>query len=169
MAIMEMERERRNPSAADIPHSARKIRGIDAESPKTKAVSFDEMRSCVGVQKGEKRRSARVWMAMIEEADGSLRFDFEVGGRDLPTFHRLLRRLPDAEKYRSDGYDVYGCLLPAERHERGKGSEVNRNEGLHTKLRNRLNRLGRSTSGYTKKLEMLAGSLAMVWLREGLI
>ena len=79
-----------------------------------------------------------------------------------------MRRLPAAEKYRSDGYAVYGCL-PAKRHELGKGGEVNRNEGLHTKLRTRLNRLGRSTSGYTKKLEMLAGSLAMVWLREGLI
>ena len=166
---MEMERERRNPSAADIPHSVRKIRGIDVERPEAKVISFDEMWSYLGVRKGEKRRSVWVWTAMIEEADGSRWFDFEVGDRDLLTFHRLLRRLPAAEKYRSDGYEVYGCLLPAERHARGKGGEVNRNEGLHTKLRTRLNRLGRSTSGYTKKLEMLAGSLAMVWLREGLI
>ncbi len=141
---------------------------MDAERPKAKVISFDEMWSYVRVRKGKKRRSVWVWTAMVEEADGSVWFDFEVGDRDLLTFHRLLSRLPAAEKYRSDGYEVYGHL-PDERHERGKGSEVNRNEGLHTKLRTRLNRLGRATSGYSKKLEMLANSLALVWLREGLI
>ena len=90
-----------------------------------------------------------------------------LGGRDLPTFHRLPRRLPPAEKRRSDGYAALGHL-PAERRERGKGSQANRNEGLHAKLRTRLNRLGRSTSGYSKKLETLANSLALVWLRERL-
>ena len=110
-----------------------------------------------GVRKGDKRRSAWVWTAAVEESDGSLRFDFKVGDRDLLTFHRLLRRLPAAERCRSDGYAVYGHL-PAGRRERGKGSEVNRNEGLRAKLRTRLNRLGRATSGYSKKLEMLAGS-----------
>ena len=126
-----------------------------------------KMRSYVGFRKGGKRRSARVWTAMVEEADGSARFDFEVGDRDLLTFHRLLSRLPAAEKYRSDGYEALGHL-PDERRERGKGSEVNRNEGLGAKLRTRLNRLGRATSGYSKKLEMLANSPALVWLREGL-
>ena len=165
---MDMEREKRCPSAADIPHSVKMIRGIDSERANAKVISFDEMWSYVGVRKGENRRSVWVWTAMVEEADGSVWFDFEVGDRDLPTFHRLLRRLPSAERYRSDGYEVYGHL-PAKCHERGKGSEVNRNEGLHTKLRTRLNRLGRATSGYSKKLEMLANSLALVWLREGLI
>ena len=84
-------------------------------------------------------------------ADGDARFDFKVMGRDLLTFYRLQRRLPVAEKRRSDGGDV------------------NRNEGLGAKLRSRLNRLGRATSGYSKKLETLANSLALVWLREGLI
>ena len=121
-----------------------------------------------GFRKGKNRRSARVWTAMVEEADGSARFDFEVGDRDLPTFHRLLRRLPPAEKCRSDGYEALGHL-PAGRRERGKGSEVNRNEGLRAKLRTRLNRLGRATSGYSKKLETLANSLALARLRERLI
>ncbi len=40
------------------------------------------------------------------------------------------RRNPSAaEKRRSDGYKAL-AHLPAARHERGKGSEVNRNEGL---------------------------------------
>ena len=64
----------------------------------------------------------------MEEADGSLRFDFEVGERDLLAFHRLLRRLTLAERRRSDGDAALG-YLPAERRARGKGSEANRNEG----------------------------------------
>ena len=70
--------------------------------------------------------SAWVWTAMVEESDGRVWFDFEVGDRDLPTFRRLLRRLPPAEKYRSDGYEAL-AHLPAGRRERGRGSEVNRN------------------------------------------
>ena len=121
---MGMERERRNPSAVDIPHSVKAIRGIDAERAEASVISFDEMWPYAGVRKGENRRSVWVWTAAVEEADGSLRFDFDVGERDLPTFHRLLRRLPPAERYMSDGYEALGHL-PAGRHERGKGSEVN--------------------------------------------
>ena len=51
---------------------------------------------------------------------------------------------------------------------KGKGSEVNRNEGLRSKLRVKLNRLVRRTHGYGKRLYMLAGSLAMARLRDGL-
>ena len=40
-------------------------------------------------------------------------------------------------------------------------------EGLQSVLR--LNRLGRSVKGYSKSMEMLVGSLAMMWLREGWI
>ena len=162
---MGMERERCNPSAADIPHSVKAIREIGSEREEASVISFDEMRARVGVRNGENRRSACARTAAEEEADGSLWFDFEVGERDLPTFHRLPRRLPSAERCRSDGYGY----LPAGRRERGKGSEVNRNDGLRAKLRTRLNRLGRATSGYSKKLGMLANSLALAWLREGLI
>ena len=109
-----------------------------------------------------------LWVWTAKEADGSLWFDFKVGERNLLTFHRFLRRLPPAERYRSDGYEALGCL-PAGRRERGKGSEVNRNDGLRAKSRTRLNRLGRATSGYSKKLEALANSLALARLREGLI
>ena len=125
---MGMERERRNPSAVDIPHSVKAIRGIDSERAEASVIRFDEMRTCAGVRNGGNRRSVWVWTAAVEETDGSLWFDFEVGDRDLPTFHRLLRRLPPAQRYRSDGYDVYKHL-PAARRERGKGSEVNRKRG----------------------------------------
>ena len=45
---------------------------------------------------------------------------------------------------------------------------MNRNEGLHSKLRVKLNRLVRRTHGYGKRLYMLTGSPAMAWLRDGL-
>ena len=118
----------------------------------------------LGVRRGKKRRSAWIWTAVVEEWDDSRWSDFKVGRRDMATF---LRRLPKAAKYRSDRCEAYS-VLPLIRHIKGKGSEVNRNEGLHSKLRVRLNRLVRRTHGYSKRLYMLVGSLAMVWLRDGL-
>ena len=91
-----------------------------------------------------------------------------MGDRNTETFMRLYRRLPDADRYRSDEYEVYRWL-PSARHVAGKGSEVNRNEGLHSVLRGKLNRLVRRTKGYSKSVDGLVGSLAMVWLREGWI
>ena len=86
----------------------------------------------------------------------------------MPAFHRLPRRPPPAEKRRSGGREALGHL-PAGRRARGKGGEVNRNEGLRAKLRTRLNRLGRSASGYSENLETLANSLALARTRERLI
>ena len=94
--------------------------------------------------------------------------DYEVGGRDEATFLRLYERLPGVKKYRSDDYNVYKWL-PQDKHKVGKGGEVNRNEGLHSMLRVKLNRLARKTKGYSKSVEMLTGSLALVWLAQGWI
>ena len=121
----------------------------------------------LGVRRGKKRRSAWIWTAVVEEWDGSRWADCEVGRRDMATFLRLLRRLPKAAKYRSDRYEAYS-VPPLILHVKGKGSEVNRNEGLHAKLRVRLNRLVRRTRGCGKRLYMLVGSLAMAPLRDGL-
>lgn len=164
---MDWNRSERKPEESDLPLSVRKIRGIDGDSPQVKTISFDEMWTYVEVRRGEKRQSVWIWTAVVEEWDGSRWSDFEVGGRDSATFQRLLRRLPKAAKYRSDHYEAYN-ILPAERHVKGKGSEVNRNEGLHSKLRVKLNRLVRRTHGYSKRLYMLVGSLDLVWLRERL-
>ena len=89
--------------------------------------------------------------AAVEERDGSRRSDFEVGRRNMATLLRLLRRLPKAAKCRSDRYEAYS-VPPLILHVKGKGSEVNRNEGLHLKLRARLNRLVRRTRGCGKRL-----------------
>ena len=69
MTVMGMERERRNPSAADIPDLVKAMRGIDAERAEASVISFDEMRSYVGVRNGENRRSARVWTAADSESE----------------------------------------------------------------------------------------------------
>ena len=94
---------------------------------------------------------------------------FEVGSRNGATLRRLLARLPAAERYCTDPYPVYRALLPAERHQIGKGPETNRNEATHEVLRRKLNRLARRTQGYSKSLAMLVDSLALVWLKPGWI
>lgn len=164
---MNIERSRRH-HKPDVPASVRSIRRMETEPRQVKVISFDEMWTYEGARRPGLRRSVWVWTAVVEEKDGSRWSDFEVGDRGYETFVKLYRRLPAAEKYRSDPYQVYKWL-PAGRHVVGKGSEVNRNEGLHSKLRCKLNRLVRRTRGYTKSLEMLSGSLCLVWIREGLI
>ena len=72
---------------------------------------------------------AKIWPAVVSEADGSRWADFEIGNRSAETFLRLYERLPKAELHCMDGYRVYGCL-PTDRHKVGKGSAVNWNEGF---------------------------------------
>ena len=76
--------------------------------------------------------------------------------------------MPEAARYNTDKYGVYNWR-PANRHEARKGQEVNRNEGLNSVLRGKLNRLARKTKGYTKVKEMLIGSLDLPGLRQGWI
>ena len=88
----------------------------------------------------------------------------------------VVRPFAGSELYRSDAYVVYDWL-PANRHRVGKepfpdlsrGSVVNRNEGLHSRWRDRLKQLQRKTKGYTKSVAMLRDSIALVALRPGLI
>lgn len=130
-------------------------------------ISFDEMWAYVGARRGEKRLEAWIWTAVVV-ADGRRWGCFEVGDRSEETFSRLLEQLPEALRYRSDDYVVYG-LLPRNRHVPGKGGEVNRNEGTHSRLRDRLRRLQRKTKGYSKSVAMLRDSIALIYLKLGLI
>ncbi len=107
-------------------------------------IALDEMWTCLGARKAEKRNDLWVWTAVVEERDGSRWMDFEVGGRDESTFLRLLERLPDAERYETDAYGVYRAL-PVNKHVVGRYGAVNWNEGLHSMLRGKLNRLVRRT------------------------
>ena len=97
----------------------------------------------------------------MEERDRSRWIDFEVGSRDDATFMRLLERLPDAERYETDSYGVYRAL-PVNKHVVGKYGAVDWNDGLHSMLRGKLNRLAHRTKGYTKSVDMLMNLLALV-------
>ena len=112
--------------------------------PPAKVISFDEMWTYLEARRGEARQEVWIWTAVVEEYDGRRWTDFEVGDRSEGTFLRLYNRLPDADRYVSDGYSVYEWL-PANRHVVGKGLEANWNEGKHSVLRSKLNRLVRRT------------------------
>ena len=56
--IMDAERSERKPDATGLPSYVRKIRGINADYPKVKTVSFDDMWTHVGAMRGENRQSA---------------------------------------------------------------------------------------------------------------
>ena len=105
---------------------------------------------------------------MAEDALGNRWKRFEVGDRSESTLLRLLERLLDAACYSSDGYVAYGCL-PVNKHRVGKGGAVNGNEGLHSALRGRLNRLVRRTKGYSKADGMLTWASRCFSRRRGLI
>lgn len=132
-----------------------------------RVIAFDELWTYVKARRPGKRREVWVWTAVVEEVDGSRWVDFQVGDRSEQTFLKLYRRLPEAERYRSDRYQVYQWL-PQDRHVVGKGGEVNWNEGLHSRFRDSLKRLQRKTKGYTKRVAMLRDSIALVCLRLGL-
>ncbi len=125
----------------------------------------------LGARRRGKRREVWIWTVRrrrMEEVNGQRWGCFTVGNRSAAAFLRLLEQLPEAQRYRSDHYQVYD-FLPRNRHVAGKGSEVNRNEGVHSQLRDRLRRLQRKTKGYTKSLAMLRGSVALVYLKLNLI
>ena len=116
----------------------------------------------MGVRRGKGRKDLWIWTAVVKERDGVRWRMYEVGDRDLSAFSRLLDRLPGTDRYETDAYPVYEWL-PRDRHVIGKGGAVNWNEGLHSKLRSKLNRLVRRTKGYTKSVDMLNHLLAIVF------
>ena len=118
-----------------------------------------------GARHAKKRREVWIWPAVIELPDGRRCVDFEVGDRSGETFLRWYERLSMAERYYGDDYGVYGSWLPAEKRIVGKGKLANWNEGLHSEYRGRLKRLARATTGYTKQVWALRGSLALLCLR----
>ena len=87
-----------------------------------------------------------IWTAAVEERDCLLWRMYKVGGRNESAFPRLLDRLPGSDKRQPDAHRV-AEWLPRDRRIVGKGGAVNRNEGLHSKLRSKLNRLARRTKG----------------------
>ena len=125
-------------------------------------IAFVEMWNYQQARRVDKRPDWRIGAAVIQEPDGRRWVDFEVGDRSETPFLWLYARLPEAEQYRSDAYAAYVSWLPPSKHVVRKGGAVNRNEGLHSWLRSKLNRLARDTKGYTKSAPMLVYSLALM-------
>ena len=98
----------------------------------------------------------------MEERNGSKWIDFEVGAETMPHSCALLERLPDTERYETDAYGVYGTL-PVNKHVVGKRGAVNWNEGLHSMLRGKLNRLAHRAKGCAKSVAMPVNLLALVF------
>lgn len=74
----------------------------------------------------------------------------------------MLERLPDSERYETDGYGVYEWQSH-NKHMVEKCGAVNRNEAPRSMLRGKLNRLTSQSKGYAKSVEMPANSLALVF------
>lgn len=106
---------------------------------------------------GQKRDSLWIWTYY------SLPFVwFCVGDRDEKTFEPFYESMPKANTYYTDDYNVYQEVIAQGRHQIGKGKKTNRNETLHSLLRDRLARLKRQTKAYTRSPTMLAYSIALV-------
>ncbi len=129
------------------------------------AISIDEMWTYQDSNKPPNRKDQWIWTAVIEWSDGSLSRDFVVGDRSESTLLKLLKRLPAAETYYTDHYGVYKWFQRSA-HVVGKGEKVNRNEGLHSLLRDSLYRLRRRTKGPTRCVKMLKKSVALVLVKN---
>ena len=133
-----------------------------------KAISIDEMQTYQRALRGPGRKIVWIWTAVIEWLDGSRSFDFVIGDRKKGTFQKLMAHLPLAETYHTDAYPVYDAF--SRRHRViGKGGKVNRNEGIHSLLRDSLYRLRRQTKGLTRSLWMLEASVALIAIVKGFL
>ena len=83
---MDAERSERKPAGSDLPAWARKARGINADKPEVKTVSFDEMWTYLGVRRGENRQSVWIWTAVEVNRNERLHLKLRV------RLNRLVRR-----------------------------------------------------------------------------
>ena len=102
-------------------------------------LAIDEMRSYIG----NKDNDFWLWTVV---ADRRIKF-FEMGKRTEETFYLLEQKLPKYKQVHTDGYHIYENLRNGKRKKFGL---TNWNEGLHSRLRDRLKRLQRKTKGIVK-------------------
>ena len=79
-----------------------------------------------------------------------------------------MRRIPESNEYISDGLKIYE-FLDRKRHRREKYKETNRNEGLHSFLRDKLACLRRRTKAYLKSRKALNYYLALITIYWGFL
>jgi len=79
-----------------------------------------------------------------------------------------MTNMPESKEYISDGWKVYE-FLDRNRHRSCKFQETNRNEGLHSFLRDKLACLRRKTKSYLKSRRALSYYLALISLYWGFL
>ncbi|AAC07115.1 IS1 family transposase [Aquifex aeolicus] len=116
----------------------------------------DEMWSYVGTKGNE----VWIWSVVVELKDGTIKKFLFAGDRSLRTFLKILAKMPEAEEYETDAYRVYEWL-PRDRHIVRKYGRVNRNEALHSKLRDKLVAFKRKTKAFFRSFLYLRYALAL--------
>ena len=79
-----------------------------------------------------------------------------------------MERIPESKEYITDGWEVYK-FLDRRRHKIRKFKETNRNEGLHSFLRDKLACLRRETKSYLKSRRVLNYYLALISVYWGFL
>jgi len=129
--------------------------------------SIDEMWSYVG------RRKNKVWIiTFVLHITERIRMAFSVvrRSRDRESLREIIRYLPAAEEYHTDGWKAYDGLFEGKgkhvKHLKSKGY-VNLNEGIHNMLRIYNARLKRRGHSYSKSLFWHVIELFALWWRKG--
>ena len=79
-----------------------------------------------------------------------------------------MRVIPESNEYISDRFKVYE-FLDRKKHRTEKYKETNRNEGLHSFLRDKLACLRRKTKAYLKSRKALSYYLALISVYWGFL
>jgi len=111
-----------------------------------------------------KQNKVWIWTAIVK-FDGETVPYFYVGDRSESTFWKFFEILPLAEEYYSDAYSVYQKVSENIRNftvKKGKYKEINRNETLHSCLRQYCAFLRRKSRSFAKSLKSLLEELAMI-------
>ncbi len=124
-------------------------------------IALDEMWTCLGARREEKRNDLWVWTAVVEERDGSRWIDFEVGGRDEATFLRLLERLPDAALRDRRIRSVRGAAGQQACGWEVRGGELERRVAFDAARE--VESVSSSDKGCAKSVDMLVSLLALVF------
>ena len=97
------------------------------DSVRASMAAFDDMRTYLGIRRGERRQDLWICAAGAEERNGIRWRMHEVCGRAGTSrrFARLLDRLPGADRYESDALSGVR-VAAARRHVIGKGGAANR-------------------------------------------
>lgn len=114
----------------------------------------DEMRLYVKAKRKKK------WLTYALDIDKGEVADFRIGGRGKKSIGLVCKTLllSEARKIHTDGYPLYGYLIPNNIHSKGKRG-TNHIERRNLDLRHSLKRLSRKTIAFTKSIRILESIL----------